>query len=128
MHHRSILAAVLVSAALLAPASSGRAQGAAPELAPVAAAEPTPVATPAPEKPLVSSARAGVSPAPRVKVVTTDAPEPVQRQTSRENGRLLTFIGAGLFLAGIIMDDDAGTVIAIAGLGIGIFGILNWLQ
>lgn len=128
MHHRSILAAVLVSAALLAPVSSGRAQGVAPEVAVPTAVQAAPVATPAPDKPLVSSARAGVSPAPRVTVVESDAPEPVQRQTTRENGRLLTFIGAGLFLAGIIMDDDAGTIIAIAGLGIGIFGILNWLQ
>jgi hypothetical protein len=41
---------------------------------------------------------------------------------------MLTIIGGALFVAGLLIDDDVGTIVAIGGLGIGIYGLLQWLQ
>jgi hypothetical protein len=41
---------------------------------------------------------------------------------------VLAIIGGALFLGGLIIDDDAGTAIAVAGLAIGVWGLYLWMR
>jgi hypothetical protein len=40
----------------------------------------------------------------------------------------LMIAGAGLFVAGLIVGDDAGTVLAVAGAGIGAYGLYLYFR
>lgn len=42
--------------------------------------------------------------------------------------RALMFVGLGTFIAGAIIGGDPGTVIMIAGAGIGLYGLYQYLQ
>jgi hypothetical protein len=113
-----LLALSVVALALVAPA-------------PVATAQSTPSATPdvAPAPgPRVSAARVGISPLARRDVTVTPAPILQSQESRRRSGQMLTIIGGAIFVAGLIIDDDVGTIVALGGLGLGIYGLLQWLQ
>ena len=44
----------------------------------------------------------------------------------RREGRALALVGGAALIAGILIGDDAGTVIAIGGAGIGLYGLYVW--
>ena len=44
----------------------------------------------------------------------------------RREGRALALVGGAAVIAGILIGDDAGTVIAIGGAGIGLYGLYIW--
>lgn len=46
----------------------------------------------------------------------------------RRDGKMYMIIGGAAFLAGAIIGDDAGTIIMIAGAGVGIYGLYLYLQ
>lgn len=95
-------------------------------LAPTASAQSS-VTTVTPAGPRVSEVRAGVAPRVTRTEPATTAPSLVQ-SNRRQTGQLLTIIGGAMFVAGVIMDDDAGTLLAVAGLAVGIYGMIQWLQ
>jgi hypothetical protein len=33
-----------------------------------------------------------------------------------------------MFVAGILIDDDAGTLLAVGGLAVGIWGLIQWME
>lgn len=45
---------------------------------------------------------------------------------SRHEGRAFALVGAAAVIAGILIGDDAGTVIAIGGAGLGLYGLYIW--
>jgi hypothetical protein len=47
---------------------------------------------------------------------------------NKNQSAALMFVGGAAFLGGLIIDDDAGTVIAIGGLIVGLYGLYNYLQ
>jgi hypothetical protein len=49
-------------------------------------------------------------------------------QSRMRRGQTLMIVGGAAFLAGLIIGDDAGTAIAVAGAGIGIYGLYLWAQ
>lgn len=73
--------------------------------------------------PRVESTIAGV----RLQVADAPlAPAPVASpRTTR--GQALAIVGGAAFLGGIIIGDSAGTVIAVGGLGVGVYGLWLWL-
>lgn len=57
------------------------------------------------------------------------AAEP-QRRTTRDDRQAMTLmiIGGGMLLGGLIIGDDAGTLIAVGGLVVGLVGLYQYLQ
>lgn len=55
---------------------------------------------------------------------------PVRLQDAPPSGtsRLLMVIGGAAFVGGLLIGDDAGTAIAVAGLGVGIYGLYLYLR
>ena len=49
-------------------------------------------------------------------------------QSRMRRGQTLMLVGGAAFLAGLIIGGDAGTAIAVAGAGIGIYGLYLWAQ
>jgi hypothetical protein len=87
------------------------------------AAAQSPVA-PAPTSlaPTLAATRAGWS-------FENDQPLTVNQSAARmgrREGRALALVGGAAVIAGILIGDDAGTVIAIGGAGIGLYGLYIW--
>lgn len=80
--------------------------------------------------PRADAVRVGISRASESATLRRDvAPAPYLPQAqTRQNGRVLAIIGGALFLGGLIIDDDAGTAIAVAGLAIGVWGLYLWMR
>jgi len=104
------------SAAAQAPAATVAPTSLAPtSLAPTSLA-PTSLA------PTLAATRAGFSfdEAPPATVNVSAA------RMGRREGRALALVGGAAVIAGILIGDDAGTVIAIGGAGIGLYGLYIW--
>ena len=95
---------------------------------PAAAQSPDPAPAVAPTTaavsyaPTLAATRLGVS-------VDDQAPLTVNASAARmgrREGRALALVGAAAVIAGILIGDDAGTVIAIGGAGIGLYGLYIW--
>ena len=73
--------------------------------------------------PRVESTVAGI----RLQVADAPlTPKPVASpRTTR--GQAMAIVGGAAFLGGIIIGDSAGTVIAVGGLGVGVYGLWLWL-
>jgi len=76
--------------------------------------------------PTLAAARLGFSP-DEAQLQTVNAS--AARVTKRE-GRALALVGGAAVIAGLLISDevDAGTVIAIGGLGLGLYGLYVWLR
>jgi hypothetical protein len=110
-------AALLLALAL---SHSAAAQAPAALLAPTSLA-PTSLA-PTSLAPTLAATRAGFSfdEAPPATVNVSAA------RMGRREGRALALVGGAAVIAGILIGDDAGTVIAIGGAGIGLYGLYIW--
>jgi len=86
---------------------------------------PTPTAAPAPTTslaPTLAATHLGFSAADR-------APLTVNASAARmepNEGRATMIVGAALVVTGLVVGGDAGTVIAIGGAGLGLFGLYIW--
>lgn len=68
----------------------------------------------------VAGVRLHVADAPRL-------PAPVVAgRTGR--GQAMAIVGGAAFLGGLIIGDEVGTVIAVGGLGVGLYGLWLWLK
>jgi hypothetical protein len=80
----------------------------------------------APMNPRVESARLGVAP---VEVAAEDPASALQRQRRGMGEPIaLMVVGGGALLAGLIIGGDAGTVIAVGGAIIGLYGLYQYLR
>ena len=89
---------------------------------------------PAPN-PAVTPAAPAVSYAPTLAAtrfgVSVDDQAPLEVNASaarmgRHEGRALALVGGAALIAGLLIGDDAGTVIAIGGAAIGLYGLYIW--
>jgi len=95
-----------------------------PRLAAAQAATPSPVPT---------AAFTSVGPtlaAARVSISTDDAAplavNPAARRMGRREGRVFALVGGAAVISGVLIGGDAGTVIAIGGAGLGLYGLYIW--
>ena len=111
-----------------------------------AASAQAPTAAPSPQPARVSFALATRAPrlafdstvtGPSIAVASvayapaaTPAPLPaLQRRTSTQNrGMTFMIVGGAALIGGLVIGDDAGTLIAIGGLGIGLYGLYLYVQ
>jgi hypothetical protein len=60
----------------------------------------------------------------------TDQPTAVNasaaRAMGRREGRVLAIVGGAAVIAGVLIEDTGGTVIAISGAAIGLYGLYIW--
>lgn len=65
-----------------------------------------------------------------VRLQVADAPRlPAPAVASRTGrGQAMAIVGGAAFLGGLIIGDDVGTVIAVGGLGVGLYGLWLWLK
>lgn len=65
-----------------------------------------------------------------VRLHVADAPRlPAPVVASRTGrGQAMAIVGGAAFLGGLIIGDDVGTVIAVGGLGVGLYGLWLWLK
>ncbi len=122
------LALWLVPAALHGQAvvAGQDAQPVAQQVAQAITAEPSEAAAPTLRQQLMPAAAAALARAPLTidRVAATEAKTVAQPAAySRGSGTVYMIVGAALFAAGIIADNDASTVLILAGAGIGAYGI-----
>ena len=127
---RSLLAG-LIALVLLAPAA--RAQS-ADSTAVTAVAAPSAVAASAegmarpeqPGGPTREAAIAGIRPSAATETVL---PGTVRQQGgSFGRAETLMIVGGAAFVAGLIIGDDAGTIVMVSGAAIGLYGLYLYLQ
>ena len=103
-------------------------------LAALAVARPAAAQAPVPA-PAAAPASAPVSYAPTLAAtrfgVTADDQAPLTVNASaarmgRREGRAFAIVGGAAVIAGILIGDDAGTVIAIGGAAVGLYGLYIW--
>jgi hypothetical protein len=70
---------------------------------------------------LTPAATASLYPAPSVRPADRGARLDVRRAAPR--GRTLAIVGGALFVAGLLVDGDGGTILILAGAGIGAYGL-----
>ncbi|MFL5574501.1 MAG: hypothetical protein ACJ79S_00800 [Gemmatimonadaceae bacterium] len=112
------LAAAPSAAPVAAPAAAAEPQ--APTGGPTLAAASVAVRAVADDRPALS-ARSEASAAAPLNAL------PAARST-RTQSKALMIVGGAAFVAGAIIGDDAGTIIMIAGAGVGLYGLYQYLQ
>ena len=138
MHARSrfTLTAAVAALALCVSARTAQSQqvipspvAASPTAASQALAPSTPKADVAAPKsgagPTVDAARAGVTQESSQELKVSNA---AQRRRGLGQPIALMVVGGAALLAGLIIGDDAGTVIAVGGALIGLYGLYEYLQ
>jgi hypothetical protein len=95
---------------------------AAGQAAPATAPPPALAPLPGSLAPTLAATRAGF---------TVDDARPLTVNASaarmgRREGRALALVGGAAVIAGLLIGDDAGTIIAIGGAGIGLYGLYIW--
>ena len=120
----AVAALALTSAALTAPMASAQqptAEGTSPrEAAPgrALAAGPT-----------VDRAAVGARPlAPQQAASDADAQAALQQRLGLGQARAMMIVGFAAVIIGLIMDNDPGTLIAIGGAVVGLYGLYNYLR
>ena len=134
MHVRSpfALRAALAGLVLCLSAGTAQAQQALSPLAPRAdvavparARDVAPAADTARIGPTLDAARVAAS-EPRSQELTVNAA--AQRRAGLGQPVALMVVGGAALLAGLIIGDDAGTVIAVGGALVGLYGLYEYLQ
>jgi hypothetical protein len=57
-----------------------------------------------------------------------DTPAITHAALARSSGKPLMFVGGALFVAGLLAGGDAGTLLVVAGAGIGAYGLYLYLR
>lgn len=76
--------------------------------------------------PQLNAARAGIELAPSVAAERL-APAPMYKKAN-VRGRNLMIIGGAAILGGAIVGGDAGNLVALGGLGVGLYGLYIYLN
>jgi len=129
MSLRRILPLALIALTLTAKGASAQAVDATVDLvAPIAQAPvtvaPADVAAPL-AGPRLDQGRSGIA---AVREAASTAPTPVPQEISRRRGVPQMIIGGAAILGGALVGDDAGSIISVAGLVYGLYGLYLYLQ
>jgi hypothetical protein len=108
-----LVAALIVMSALVRP-----------HLAAAQAAGPVPALTASSTSfgPTLAAAHVSLSTEDAAPLVMNDA----ARRMGRREGRVFALVGGAAVIAGVLIGGDAGTVIAIGGAGLGLYGLYIW--
>jgi hypothetical protein len=95
-----------------------------PRLAAAQAPAPSPVPTVAATSvgPTLAAARFGISTEDAAPLTINSS----AARMSRREGRVFALVGGAAVITGILIGGDAGTVIAIGGAGLGLYGLYIW--
>jgi hypothetical protein len=78
--------------------------------------------------PRVEELRVGYAPAEPAAAATAEVAAAAKGPFgSRANGRVAAIVGGAALVGGLLIGDDAGTVIAVTGLVVGLLGLWTWL-
>jgi hypothetical protein len=126
-HARTLATSLALGAAVVAaPALAQTATPAADSAAAPAATIAAP--TPAPEiGPTRDALVAGVRPAQTAAAGTEAAAASVAR-TTRNQAQALMIVGAAALVVGLVIGDDAGTLFALGGAAVGLYGLYQYLR
>ncbi len=102
-------------------ASSARAQTAS---IPANATQPTVV----PAGPTLDRAAVGVRPLTQQPASLDAAESAMQSRLGLGQARALMIVGFAAVIIGLMVDDDAGTLIAITGAAVGLYGLYHYLK
>lgn len=94
----------------------------AESVTPVTASDST-ARTASVQGPTVAAAAVAVQARPDAEAATA-----AQSRAGLDKPRALMFVGLGMFIAGALIGNDPGTIIMIAGAGIGLYGLYQYLQ
>lgn len=115
---RFALAALAVTA-LAAPSAGGQ-------------ASPTPTAGTnhrvAPAGPTVDRAAVGVRPLAQQPSSLDETDAAMQARLGLGQARALMIVGFGAVIIGLLVGDDVGTLIAVAGAAVGLYGLYHYLK
>lgn len=89
--------------------------------------EPTP-ATVQPAGPTVAAASVAVQALPAASTDASAEAAAMQSRAGLGQSRALMFVGLATLIAGAVIGGDAGTIIMVAGAGIGLWGLYQYLQ
>jgi hypothetical protein len=115
---RRFALAALALMALVAP--SAGAQMAAP--ASSAVQQPTPAG------PTIDRAAVGARAAARQPATLGEAEAAMQQRLGLGRARALMIVGFGAVVVGLLIADDVGTLIAVAGAAVGLYGLYHYLK
>jgi hypothetical protein len=113
---RRFALAALALTALGAP--SARAQIAAP---PTSAVQ-------LPAGPTVDRAAVGARPIAQQPTSLDDVDAAMQQRLGLGRARALMIVGFGAVVVGLLIGDDVGTLIAVAGAAVGLYGLYHYLK
>lgn len=122
---RSHLMSAALVLALVAPAAGAQAFDATSSIAP--AATPSAEAT-APVGPARDALRAGVAVRPAATAAASEAVPQLAQPNLRRRGVPQMVIGGAALVGGLIIGDDVGTLVSLAGLGYGLYGLYLYLN
>ena len=122
---RFALAALTAIAAGIAASPLG-AQQPSPPPAGDGPATQQPAATPA--GPTVDRAAVGVRPLSQQPATLDDAEAVLQSRLGLGRARALMIVGFGGLIVGLLIGGDVGTVVAIAGAAVGLYGLYHYLK
>jgi hypothetical protein len=122
MTRRLAAIAMFAIAALVLPSSSGAQELAIQSVTPVT----TPVAAPAAAGPTMDGAAIGFQ--QREQQATGQRMVVLAQARRGTNSTALMIVGGAAFVAGALIDGDAGTLIMVGGAAIGLYGLYLYLQ
>lgn len=115
-------ALVALAAFALAVPASARAQNA------VGVSDETVAAVAQPSGPTVAAASVAVQALPASSADASAEAAAMQSRAGLGQSRALMFVGLATLIAGAVIGGDAGTIIMVAGAGIGLWGLYQYLQ
>jgi dienelactone hydrolase len=117
---RFALAGMVVTTAAVLPPSTGAQQ-----------APTTPQAVShrvAPAGPTIEAAAVGARSQTRQATAPNDAVAPMQQRLGLGQARALMIVGFAGVIIGLLVEGDVGTLIAIAGAAVGLYGLYHYLK
>jgi hypothetical protein len=78
--------------------------------------------------PAVNATRVGLSRSESAVVIDAAEADRLRKRITRRNAQTLMIVGTAAFVAGLLIGDDVGTVMAVGGATAGLIGLYNYLQ
>jgi hypothetical protein len=127
-HARTLATSLALGAAFAAPALAQTAAPAVADSAATAAPAAVTGATPAPEVgPTRDALVAGVRPA-QAPAAGTEAAAVSAARVTRSQAQALMIVGAAALVIGLVIGDDAGTLFALGGAAVGLYGLYVYMR
>jgi hypothetical protein len=111
---------VLTVSVVAAPRLGAQTAGATPP--------PAPDQRGAPAGPTVHRAAVGARAQPTKPASLDEAQAAIQSRLGLGQARALMIVGFGALIVGLLIGDDVGTLIAVAGAAVGLYGLYHYLK